>query len=320
MACLSPLTAWQLGDGTVVFNHHAKDIRRQLELPCLQCQGCRLERSRQWATRAMHEAQMHDHNAYVTLTYDDQHLPENSSLKHYDFQCFIKRLKQCASRTEKLLTDSAERRKIDGKGTITSGEAIKYYMGGEYGSGENTERPHYHAALFGVNFKDQEYFTTRGENDLYISKTLSELWRQGHCSIGELTFESAAYIARYCMKKITGDLAKAHYERINPETGEIYSKTPEYNRMSKGLGKTFYQTYKRDLYPHGKAVINGHEINTPRYYDKLYAKEEQETFENHTQWARQKNARLFAAHQTPERRQARARVLKAKLNQLRRDL
>jgi len=146
------------------------------------------------------------------------------------------------------------------------------------------------------------------------------MWRQGNCSIGQLTFESAAYIARYCMKKITGNRAKAHYERINPETGEIISKTPEYNRMSKGIGKSWIEKYQADVYPHGKIVVNGHEINAPRYYDKQFAKLNEQTFQDETQFARQENALLFAEHQTPERRAARARVLEAKLRLLRREL
>lgn len=267
----------------------------------------------------MHEAQMHDFNSFLTLTYDDEHLPENSTLCHRDIQLFFKRLRSTLGRMKRNLSDAGWLGLLVSKTTIASG-TIKYYMAGEYGSGDNTERPHYHACLFGVDFKDKSYFTTRGDNDLYTSDILTKLWRQGHCSIGTLTFESAAYVARYVMKKMNGKLAKAHYERIDPLSGEIIRKHPEYNRMSKGIGKTWIEKYQADVYPHGKTVVNGREINAPRYYDKQFAKLNEQTFQDETQWTRQENAQLFAAHQTPERRAARARVLEAKLRHLRREL
>lgn len=90
MACFYPLAAWQTDDGDIVFKERGA-IKRALTLPCGQCVGCRLERSRQWAVRCMHEASLYDQNAFVTLTYDQDHLPESGSLRYRDFQLFCKR-------------------------------------------------------------------------------------------------------------------------------------------------------------------------------------------------------------------------------------
>lgn len=248
---------------------------------------------------------MHDHNCFLTLTYDDEHLPEHSQLVHRDFQLFLKRARAARTRKNPNLL---------GRGKIL------YYMAGEYGSGDNTERPHYHACIFNLDFADKEYFTTRQDNDIWTSKTLTELWQQGHSSIGAISFESAAYVARYVMKKVTGDKAKEHYQRLDTETGELYSKTAEYNQMSKGIGKSWIDKFMTDVYPHGKTVVNAHQVNAPRYYDKQFTKLDEQTFQDITQHARQKKGQQFAADQTDERRAVRAKVLSAKLKFLRRDL
>jgi len=99
MACYHPLTAYLSGHQTN--NATGKAYRRvsfketdehdrQISLPCGQCIGCRLERSRQWAMRCIHEAQLHQNNCFITLTYDDEHLPKDLSLDHRDFQLFFR--------------------------------------------------------------------------------------------------------------------------------------------------------------------------------------------------------------------------------------
>ena len=110
MPCFHPLDAWQCLNGDVVFtdNLARNDVIRRLSLPCGRCVGCRLERSRQWAVRCMHEASMHMFNSFVTLTYDDDHLPEYNSLNYKHFQDFMKRLRK-------------------------SHNGVRFYMCGEYG-------------------------------------------------------------------------------------------------------------------------------------------------------------------------------------------
>lgn len=228
-------------------------VRRKLDLPCSQCIGCRLERSRQWAVRCMHEASMHDSNVFVTLTYDDRNF--NPSLCYRDFQLFMKRL-----------------RKKFGK--------ARFYMCGEYG--EQFRRPHFHACLFGVAFPDGVPWSKSASGEmLYRSAVLEGLWPHGFSSYGSVTFESAAYVARYVMKKVTGKAAAAHYSFVDPITGELSSLRPEFNKMSlkPGIGADWFKVFKSDVYNYDAVIVNGVEARPPRYYDKLLSRSDPMRFE-----------------------------------------
>lgn len=196
----------------------------------------------------MHEAKTHNHCSFITLTYSRDHLPKNGSLAYGDFQRFMKRLRK------------------------KYGHA-RFYMCGEYG--ENLDRPHYHACLFGVDFhEDRKLWKNNNGFPLYRSPTLEILWPFGFSTIGDLTFETAAYTARYIMKKVTGSLAEPHYQRVDPDTGEVINLVPEFNKMSlkPGIGKQFFDKYKTDIYPHDYLVVNGAKSKPPRYYDKQLKK------------------------------------------------
>ena len=131
MPCFHPLRAFKTSAGEVVFTEHARyDIVTQLSLPCGQCSGCRLERSRQWAMRCVHEAAAYDCNAFITLTYDEENLPADGSLNYDHFQLFMKRLRKAIEPNK-----------------------VRFYMCGEYG--EENGRPHFHACLFGYDFPDK---------------------------------------------------------------------------------------------------------------------------------------------------------------------
>ena len=248
MPCYSPLYGCRGVTGGISWSPRSSYVDVQMQVPCGQCIGCRLERSRQWAVRMMHEAQMHEDNSFVTLTYDDEHLPDHGSLQRppRDFQLFMKRL-----------------RKFYGK------ERISFYQCGEYGS-ENG-RPHHHAILFGVAFPDQKKHTTNGRgDDLFVSPTLDRLWGLGLATIGALTFESAAYCARYCVKKVTGQQALFFYERVDPATGEVYRLVPEYATMSlnPGIGERWFKKYGAELEDNDSVVMRGYEMSVPRYYNR----------------------------------------------------
>lgn len=286
MPCYYPITAWQDVHGGVTFVERG-DIQRTLTLPCGQCIGCRLEKARQWALRCTHEAQMHEHNSFVTLTYENAPL----SLNHRHFQLFMKRLRKANPDTP-----------------------IRYYMAGEYGA--KLQRPHYHACLFGIWFPDQLQFSKRGDNILYTSKQLEQLWGLGFCTVAEVNSQTAGYVARYATKKITGDLADAHYRKPDPETGELVKIEPEYNRMSlkPGIGATWIEKYERDVYPRGEVLSNGHWGTAPRYYDKLQKERNSAEFENITQLRRETNARKNAHDNTDERLKVKEQVAQARLN------
>lgn len=243
MPCYFPLRAYKgkSEDGCkirVVFRRPESWRGESLSLPCGQCVGCRLERSRQWATRCVHEASLYEDNCFVTLTYDDEHLPKDGGLVLEDFQLFMKRL-----------------RKKYGKG-------VRYYHCGEYG--EQFKRPHYHALLFNHDFRDKKFFSERNGNRVFTSDTLSGLWKKGFSVIGDVTFESAAYVARYVMKKVTGGPAKEFY-------GE---RRPEYSTMSRrpGIGKAWFDKYRGDVYPADRVIIRGAISRPPRFYDTQLGK------------------------------------------------
>lgn len=294
MACVSPIEAYQLESGDIVFAERGK-VLRALKLPCGQCHLCRLERSRQWATRVMHESQMHLANSYVTLTYDDAHLPINGSLRYRDFQLFMKRL-----------------RKHFGP--------VRFYMCGEYGEGLS-RRPHYHACLFGVFFEDRVYHCKSDSGaDLYSSKLLDSLWQNGLSTIGDVTFDSAAYVARYCMKKVTGNAAAAHYSSFDPLTGELFSLTPEFNKMSlgrkssgvRGIGSSWFAKYWRDVFPHDYVVVGNSEFAPPRYYSKLLEEMDPDMRES-LEVPRYRKSLACAADSSPARLRAREAVSKARM-------
>ena len=174
-----------------------------------------------WAVRCMHEASMHMFNSFVTLTYDDDHLPEYNSLNYKHFQDFMKRLRK-------------------------SHNGVRFYMCGEYG--EDFSRPHYHALLFNCFFPDRKKHSTGDSGSvIYTSEALTKLWPFGFSSIGDVTFESAAYCSRYIMKKVTGDLAESHYETVDLSTSEVSARVPEFNRMSlkPGIGAEWISVITR---------------------------------------------------------------------------
>lgn len=310
MACNNPLTAWATGDG-ITFDRRERDIRKEILLPCGQCRGCRLERSRQWATRCMHEAQMHEHNCFVTLTYAPEHLPRNCSLDYRDWQLFMKRLRK--ARTRSLRSLQAASPPLLGK------EEIRFYMCGEYG--DDLARPHFHAILFGIDFADKKLISTKRGNNLYTNPTLDKIWAKGHAWIGSATWQSAAYVARYVMKKITGEQAKTHYLTIDEQTGETTERKPEFNNMSRrpGIGSSWLNKYQSDVYPHGKVVINGTQAPAPRYYDKLHQRENKKLHEE-LKAQREQEAYKSRDQRNDQRRQAREKILEAKTKYLKRPL
>ncbi|WNK14348.1 MAG: replication initiator protein [Microvirus sp.] len=225
-----------------------------LQIPCGQCAECRLKRSREWAVRCMHESSLHRDNCFITLTYSDDNL-DSPSLNYKHFSDFMKRLRKKYPR-----------------------DHLSYFVCGEYGETNPSTgikdggiyRPHFHAILFGFNFPDRQPVKMIGRSDLFKSDILDKLWKKGNCKIGDVTFESCAYVARYAMKKVTGDLAQSHYTIITPD-GEIIEREPEMLHMSKrpAIGRMWFERYGRHAYAHDSVIARGVEMQPPRYYDKL---------------------------------------------------
>lgn len=278
MACYRPVDAWvPLKGGPICFSEK-KDCR-QVKIPCRQCIGCRIQRQEQWATRCYAESRSHDRNSFVTLTYDDAHLPPGGTLRYRDVQLFLKRARKALG-------------------------PFRYFIAGEYG--EQFSRPHYHALLFGLDFPDA--YPSNGmhsEFRLYRSPRLETLWTLGTSSIGEVNYATARYCASYVLQahRKTGP-DDPHYKRYNSATGEIYEVEPEFAQMSRrpGIGAAWLEKYWRDLYVagHHGVIINGSRKSIPKYFDTLLERidpflKEQLAYE------REKRAEPYLHDQTPDR-------------------
>jgi len=218
-------------------------------LPCGRCTGCRLERSRRWAMRLMHESKMHEQSSFLTLTYGQDTLPEVGSLVPTHLQAFHKRL---------------HNRLLDSRGN-----GIRYFAVGEYG--DISRRPHYHSIVFGYDFPDKVKYSENGNGDLiYSSKLLNEIWGLGDCKIGAVSFKSAAYVARYCIKKVDGEKRKQGHYLVYDADGLVHERVPEFAHMSRrpGIGASYFEKYGNEIKIHDSVIVDGREVPSIRYYDQ----------------------------------------------------
>lgn len=213
-------------------------------VPCGHCLGCRFEQSRQWMVRNMHESLMHRYAWFVTLTYDAKRLPENGSLRAEDLKRFFKHLREECGR-------------------------FSYYAVGEYG--EFSQRPHYHALLFGVEFLDCYPWVNNSGTEVWRSPTLERIWSAGLSELGSVTESSASYVTGYVRKKLRLRDNPNRFLRVDKTTGELFEVSPEFSRMSlrPAIGRRWIEKYWRDVYPRDFVVVNGIECKPPRYYDKF---------------------------------------------------
>jgi len=195
---------------------------------------------------------MHERNCFITLTYDPRKEPEGGSVRVKDFQMFMKRMR-------KDLED----------GKTEEDRRVRYFHCGEYG--EKSSRPHYHALLFGVDFSlDGVPIKRERGHTLFKSGSLDRLWGLGHASVGSLTMESAAYVARYVMKKDTAETGR--YGRID-HNGDLFFVRPEYVTMSRrpGIGSKWFEQFASEVYPSDEVVHEGKRYRPPRFYDSKLA-------------------------------------------------
>lgn len=212
----------------------------KIQIPCGKCIGCRLDYSRMWAIRAVHESMLHDKSSFVTLTFDNDHMPDDCSLHKEYISSWMKRF----------------RKKF--------GDGIRYMLCGEYG--EKFGRPHYHILFFNFDFPDKKYWSQRNGQIYYRSSMLEDVWRDacssesnGYSIIGDLSFESSAYVARYVTKKLDGDLADQKYN----------GREKEFLNMSRmpGIGHDFIVKNYKHIFDNNFVVLpNGHKAPIPRYY------------------------------------------------------
>lgn len=292
MPCYSPIGGYRGPGGRLSLSPKAGYYDLHINISCGQCIGCRLERSRQWAVRILHEASQHEKNSFLTLTYSEDNLPLDHSLNINHWQLFAKRVRKHLS----TQTDPRSR-------------TFRYYHCGEYG--EQTGRPHYHACVFGQDFSSDRkpHGTSRG-NTLYTSTQLDNLWALGHVWIGDLTFESAAYVARYVCKKVTGEKAESHYNGLKPEYASM-SRKP-------GIGSTWIEKYFGQVYPRDEVITRGKRGTPPKFYDKRLEEKDPELMRR-IKVLRAMKAAEHSQNLTPERLKVREQVTRRKSNLYKRE-
>jgi len=249
---------------------------------CGQCRGCRAGKRREWSLRCMHEASMHEDNCFVTLTYDDEHLPPGGSLDGPIYQ-------SDGSRKEKPGAFALFMKRLR---KAVAPQRVRYFHVGEYG--ECTNRPHYHALFFGFDAPDKELLTVRKGFPVYTSELLRETWPYGLHEVGSVTVASAGYVSRYFQKRITGSWAKLKYGDREPEYGTM-SRNP-------GIGASWIDRYRCEVFPADSVVVRGQLVPVPRYYTDRVAVGDPMLIEE-MKWCRYKNRRR--EDQTPERLYAR---------------
>lgn len=232
--------------------------RTFIEIPCGKCIGCRLDHAKDWSNRCLMELQEHDSSYFITLTYNDINLPMTSyvkedtgeifevpTLKKTDFQDFIKALRQALPE-----------------------QKLRYYMAGEYGTGSDLPRPHYHVIIFGLKLDDLIFYKSNERGDkMYNSPLIDKIWKKGFCVVGNVTEESCNYTARYVMKKVN----------CNNEVYKIRNMQPEFTLMSThpGIAKSYYEKHPGIMeYEHIflSTENGGKKIGIPRYFKRLQEK------------------------------------------------
>lgn len=236
-------------------NHTLEDVNKNngILIPCGHCIGCRLDYSRKWADRMMLEMETEKKGIFLTLTYDDEHCPWSQfdeegypifgTLVKKDFQDFMKRFRK-------------ELAKKDLK--------CRFYASGEYG--ERFLRPHYHAIIFGIGLDDISDIKFYKRNNIgqnyYKSEKIREIWHNGAICISNVSYETCAYVARYVMKKLSGEMKLSYAER---------NVIPEFSLMSRkpGIGAHYLEEHPECL---DLTNINlstpegGRKIQIPEYY------------------------------------------------------
>lgn len=312
MTCYHPLKAWaplsRLNGGAYVFDRaKALNPDHPVSVECGQCVGCRFTKVEQKGLRCLHESQMHQYNSFLTLTYSDEHLPDDYSVHLRTLQLFMKRLRKMLKRPK-----------------------IRFYGCGEYG--DTTDRPHYHVLLFGEDFHaDREFIKNTPFGALYRSPRLEKVWQFGHSWIGSVTPQSARYVAGYVMKKMTGDVAASHYLKTTPK-GVVVKVEPEFGTGSKkpGLGSTWFDKFASDVFPSDFLVVDGKQVAVPKYYYQKLEKGDvtrtpknqtaEQTMQKRIARARASRAAKQKHNSTPERLAVREYIKKDRISRLKREL
>ncbi len=347
MPCYTPLKGYvKVGGGFT--GDASKGNGTKMEVACGQCLGCRLDHSRMWAMRIIHEAQLYaisSGSSFITLTYDRSNVPSDWSLCLRDFQLFMK----------------VFRRDLADRGL----PRIRFFMCGEYGvicrhgfateegvirygeilplcgdgDGCNVGRPHFHAIIFNVMFPNK-FEVGRGHDDIiyYSDDSLTSAWQKGFVSMGDVTMESAGYVARYAVKKVGGLVLDSYivpdgesdiisnlrfnYVTFNDQHG-FSDVRPEFSTQSNrpGIGADWFDKYQSDVFPSDEVPVPGQGVfkKVPGYYDLLFDRENPELMEK-VKEVRQAWLKLHLGEVSPERLMDKYKVKLRQIGNLKRIL
>jgi hypothetical protein len=292
MPCFRPMTAYpaapDAANKAFVFSPQKSYAgAKAIYFPCGKCDGCLKVKADAWGVRAVHELQMHQGiGCFLTLTYDEDHLPRDGALEPEELKLFLLRV------------------------TRHTGKRAVYICCGEYG--DAGKRPHYHAILFGVDFSADRYLWQRTDSGslIYRSPTLERLWPYGFSSIGEANAASAAYLARYTMKSAAAKEA-AKFDR---KTGEV-RLVPQFFRVSNGIGRRWFDKFSSDVFPCDFVVLDGRKVAVPPYYKVLLRARDQKA-NLRIDAKRKAAARLHAADKTDSRLAEREEVARLRSKRL----
>ena len=232
MQCTKPITIQFNGDTRKQAQLNLK-YPSGLEVPCGKCLACRISKVREWSVRMTHELEFHEKSVFITLTYKDQYLPENASIKKRDLQLFFKRLRKALGKRK-----------------------IRYFACGEYG--DETERPHYHIILYGMGLQNDD------------KKIIMDCWPYTDWSVRSIVQKafgmveplSIQYVAKYIHKQYNGEKEKELYTDRGRET--------PFRVMSLGIGRDFSDKYHDKLNDMGFCTVRGTQHSIPRYYLKRH--------------------------------------------------
>lgn len=286
MACENPQRAYQRAHGgPLTFyrpnTYEAATTWRALDIPCGVCILCRQQHAREWGIRIAHEAQQWERSCFITLTYNDDNVPKYNSLQYEDLQKFWKRLRH-------------------------TGE-LRYYAVGEYG--DTTQRPHYHACLFGHDFSDNRTVLRTEPTLLWTNSELETAWGLGNVSVGALNFATAQYTASYVLKKLrTGQ----QYVRIDDETGELVPLEQPRSFMSRNIARDWWRKYGGFVVAHDLVVIDGTKMPPPKAYDRWLKAENEEEFKRLKDKRKENTPKVTAQTQSKNRARARTAHARAK--------
>lgn len=296
MACYEPLQAWTVegvltdaGKQLISFRSEPyikPEGFKRIQIPCGRCIGCRLDYSRMWMARITKEAGEYENNMFLTLTYNPEHLPTKDTINKETGE-LITGHPLVKEHVQKFIKRLRRQYEYHFKHT-----GIRYYACGEYGG--KTHRPHYHLAIFNCDataWGDIKFLQNNIRGDaLWTSQKIEQIWGKGFITIGDLTPQSAAYIARYMLKKQKGHGKEWYYESQG-----IVS---EYNTMSckPGLSRTWYDREKNKLWESDIIYVPQRdkapmEVKTPAYFDKLLEVEDPEKYKRIKE-ARQRKAEM----------------------------